>query len=95
VGEDVGDDAVHGDLDGDHVSRRQPVSGAQLEERVDRRVGEGARRVGLDRDARGEELPDAPEPVERLLEPRSTAERGDVSLLALERGIRARQAFAR
>src|SRR5256886_4416323 len=41
---------------------------SQVEERVDRRVGEGARRIGLDRDARGEELPGAAEPVQRRLE---------------------------
>ncbi len=94
MSEDVGDDAVHADLDGEHVTRPKPVSGAQLEERVDRRVGEGARRIGLDRDARGEELPGAAEPVKRRLEPPGASERGDIPLLALERRLGCGQPLA-
>src|SRR5207244_9769368 len=95
VGEHVGYDAVHADLHGGDVPRAQPVLGAQIDERVDRRVRERARRIRLDGDARSEEMPAAAEALERLVEGPSAAEGRGLALAALDSGLGPGHALAR
>ena len=61
--------------------------GAQIDERVDRRVRERARRIRLDGDARSEEMPAAAEALERLVEGPSAAEGRGIALATLEDGV--------
>ena len=95
VRQDVGDHAIHAHLDRCDVAGADAVPRAQLEEGVDRRVGERARGVGLHGDPGGQELPRAAEGVERGLESAGAAERGDVALRALERRLGRREPLAR
>src|SRR5262249_14659293 len=77
----------------------EAVTRLELEERVDGRVGERARWIGLDRHAALEHVPALAEAIERRRERAGgsggRAGRDEKSLLAVERRLRGGEAFTR
>ena len=66
---------------------------AQIEQCVDRRVRQRARGIRLHRDAGGDQLPAAAEPVEGVGGQRRARERRDVTLATVERAVGRRHAL--
>src|SRR5262245_30262579 len=95
VREHVGYYSGHPDLDSGDVAGAQTVRGAKVDERVDCRVGEGARGIRLDGNARAEQLPGASQAVERAVDRVRAPERRRVTLTSLERGLRRGEPLAR